>query len=86
MVLMRFENLSRSLSINGLNKSKNGKGVDDVLFFERMEAVMRCGRCNGIMVFEKFYSQEYSFFGWRCLYCGEIIDKVILENRLAQSR
>jgi hypothetical protein len=54
--------------------------------FKRMEAIMRCGRCDGIMVFEKFYSQENSFFGWRCLYCGEIIDKVILENRLAQSR
>lgn len=45
---------------------------------------MRCGKCNGMMVFEKFYSEEDYFFGWRCVRCGEIIDNVILENRLGQ--
>jgi len=43
---------------------------------------MRCNRCNGMMVYEKFYENCEHFFGWRCIVCGEIIDQVILENRL----
>jgi hypothetical protein len=38
------------------------------------------------MVPEDFYSNLDRFSGWRCIFCGEIIDQVILENRLAQSR
>jgi len=33
------------------------------------------------MVYEKFYGSDGEFFGWRCVLCGEIIDRVILENR-----
>jgi len=47
---------------------------------------MKCSKCGGMMVFEKFYSQEDRFFGWRCISCGEIIDPTILENRLQQKR
>lgn len=43
---------------------------------------MRCHRCKGIMIFEKFYGDCEHFFGWRCVVCGEIVDQVILENRL----
>ena len=50
------------------------------------EDAMRCHRCGGIMVLEKFYGICEHFFGWRCLACGEIFDQVILENRLAQRR
>ena len=46
------------------------------------ESVMRCHRCNGIMIYEKFYGDCEHFFGWRCVVCGEIVDQVILENRL----
>jgi hypothetical protein len=42
---------------------------------------MKCHRCGGIMAFEKFYGPHEHFFGWRCIYCGEIVDQVILENR-----
>jgi hypothetical protein len=42
---------------------------------------MKCPRCNGVMAFEKFYGPHEHFFGWRCIYCGEIVDQVILENR-----
>ena len=45
------------------------------------EAQMKCPRCHGIMVFEKFYGTQEHFFGWRCIYCGEVLDQVILENR-----
>jgi hypothetical protein len=45
---------------------------------------MKCNRCGGTMVFEKFYGICEEFSGWRCIFCGEIVDKVILENRLEQ--
>ena len=47
---------------------------------------MKCYRCGGKMVFEKFFGICEEFFGWRCIFCGEIVDKVILENRLEQKR
>ena len=45
---------------------------------------MRCNKCGGLMSYEKFYSEMDDFFGWRCIACGEIIDPVVLENRLKQ--
>jgi len=45
---------------------------------------MKCNRCGGVMVYEKFkvYSEEVEdFSGWRCVSCGEIVDEVILKNR-----
>lgn len=48
------------------------------------EGVMKCSKCGGMMVYEKFQSKEDNFFGWRCIFCGEIVDRVILENRLGQ--
>jgi hypothetical protein len=51
------------------NKRKNG---------------MRCQRCGGRMIFEKFYDVNSVFFGWHCVICGEILDPVILLHRLSQ--
>jgi hypothetical protein len=34
-----------------------------------------------MMVFEKFYGIGEHFSGWRCVACGEIIDRIILVNR-----
>jgi hypothetical protein len=42
---------------------------------------MRCHRCHGSMVQEKFYGPGDAFWGWRCIACGEVMDEVILENR-----
>jgi hypothetical protein len=42
---------------------------------------MKCHRCSSVMVYERFYSPDEPFSGWRCVLCGEIIDQVILENR-----
>ncbi len=44
--------------------------------------IMRCHRCSGMMVYEKFYGDCEYFFGWRCVVCGEIVNQIILENRL----
>ncbi len=45
------------------------------------EVPMKCTRCGGRMVYQKFYGLQDQFWGWRCIYCGEIIDQVILANR-----
>ena len=42
---------------------------------------MKCPRCSGVMIYDKFYGPHEHFWGWKCLICGEILDPVILENR-----
>jgi hypothetical protein len=34
------------------------------------------------MYYERFFNQRGNFSGWKCLFCGEIVDEVILENRI----
>jgi hypothetical protein len=46
---------------------------------------MKCYRCSSNMLYEKFYGLQENFWGWRCIFCGEIIDHVILENRKSSS-
>lgn len=43
---------------------------------------MRCFRCQGNMARIKFYGPGDPFWGWKCFSCGDILDPVILENRL----
>jgi hypothetical protein len=45
---------------------------------------MKCNRCGGLMAYENFYSPVEDFFGWRCISRGDIVDPVILKNRLRQ--
>ena len=42
---------------------------------------MRCHRCNNTMVYQKFYGPHEYFWGWRCIWCGDVVDRIILENR-----
>lgn len=42
---------------------------------------MHCPRCMGMMFYQKFYGSNESYWGWRCIYCGEILDQIIIENR-----
>lgn len=49
---------------------------------------MQCPRCRGLMVLDQFFDFHHdgcylSFDGWRCLCCGNVLDPVILGNRLA---
>ncbi len=50
----------------------------------KVKEVVRCQRCGGRMIFEKFYDVNNVFFGWHCVICGEILDPVILLHRLSQ--
>lgn len=50
--------------------------------------MMKCPKCGGLMNFEEFLNvasdgMPWSYEGWRCLDCGEIIDPLILLNREA---
>ncbi|GAB4374156.1 MAG: hypothetical protein Kow00128_24090 [Deltaproteobacteria bacterium] len=42
---------------------------------------IRCPRCNGAMVYERFMDMLDMFYAWRCLNCGEIMDPVVERNR-----
>jgi hypothetical protein len=36
------------------------------------------------MIYEKIYYNTEHFWVWKCIYCGEYIGQVILENRQIQ--
>ncbi len=42
---------------------------------------IKCPRCNGAMVYERFQHMLQLFHAWRCLNCGEIVDPVVARNR-----
>ena len=45
------------------------------------DVLMKCLRCNSVMIYDKFYGHFEYFWGWKCVICGEIVDQVILDNR-----
>jgi hypothetical protein len=50
---------------------------------------MACDRCHGLLVQDHCYDlldNDVSLTAWRCIACGNIIDSVILKNRLEQFR
>ncbi len=47
---------------------------------------MKCPRCGGLMNFEEFISASadslpWNYEGWRCVYCGEVVDPLVIMNR-----
>jgi hypothetical protein len=47
---------------------------------------MNCLKCHGNMNYEEFVSgaaegTSWAYEGWRCIYCGDIIDPIILRHR-----
>jgi hypothetical protein len=47
---------------------------------------MTCSRCGGMMNPEEFSNMTegvvpWFYAGWRCLYCGDIVDSLILRHR-----
>lgn len=47
---------------------------------------MTCSRCGGVMAPEEFSNMTegavpWFYAGWRCLYCGDIVDPLILCHR-----
>jgi len=33
------------------------------------------------MIYDKFYGPREQFWGWKCVICGEIVDRVVVESR-----
>jgi late competence protein required for DNA uptake (superfamily II DNA/RNA helicase) len=74
-------NLHRKRAVrNSLRKIIMGEG-DSVL---QKSGAIHCLRCNGHMIFEKYYGPSNYFFGSRCIRCGDILDPVILLHRLSR--
>lgn len=51
---------------------------------------MNCHRCNGLMVEERFVDMEDLcgipwMKGWRCMNCGDILDRRIYQHRRTQN-
>lgn len=49
--------------------------------------VTKCPKCGGAMAFENFRGASseavpWSYDGWRCVYCGMVIDPLIMSNRM----
>ena len=50
---------------------------------------MNCPRCNSIMVGDVFEdlsddTGSLNFNGWRCPICGDILDPLIIKNRVSR--
>ena len=45
---------------------------------------MQCQRCKGRVVQEEVVTSEGNASMLRCLYCGELIDQVVMANRTIQ--
>ncbi len=48
---------------------------------------MQCARCGGLMAYEQFWDlygddAVWNFSGFRCVHCGDIVDPIIVRNRL----
>jgi hypothetical protein len=41
---------------------------------------MKCGRCDRAIAYEQFFGSQEHFWRRRCIFCGEIIEDVIMEN------
>ncbi len=42
---------------------------------------MECPKCSGLMYMERVNDSIAIFSVWKCINCGNIIDKTIIENR-----
>jgi hypothetical protein len=52
---------------------------------------MTCSRCGGLMTQEEFSNMTegavpWFYAGWRCLFCGDIVDSLILRHRSGGSK
>lgn len=43
---------------------------------------MKCPKCGGKMMWERYQEMTDLFAGWHCLNCGEVIDPEIMINRI----
>ena len=42
---------------------------------------MKCPKCRGMMMLERFSDFFLVFYAWKCINCGAMIDRTISNNR-----
>lgn len=42
---------------------------------------MRCEKCKGLMVRERFADYFLVVYAWKCINCGAILDATIAQNK-----
>ncbi|MFY9269826.1 MAG: hypothetical protein WAO55_08795 [Candidatus Manganitrophaceae bacterium] len=42
---------------------------------------MKCLRCKGWLVRERVFTREGGMSMARCVYCGDLIDPIVIQNR-----
>jgi uncharacterized Zn finger protein len=45
------------------------------------EFSMKCPKCEGLMFLERLSDFFLTFYAWKCVNCGAIMDRTILNNR-----
>jgi transcription elongation factor Elf1 len=46
---------------------------------------MNCPRCNGMMFSERLSDFFLTFYAWKCVNCGAVVDRTILLNKKKSS-
>jgi len=46
-----------------------------------MEDSVTCPKCRGYMYSERFADFALTFFAWKCINCGTVLDQDIIDNR-----
>lgn len=68
-------------------------GMSDSRFLQQLRLLGQsrdCMRCGGLLVHERMNGIDYYLFeqqgpALRCVQCGELVDQVILRNRLTET-
>ena len=47
----------------------------------KKEKPMTCPKCSGMMFSERLSDFFLTFYAWKCVNCGSIVDHTILENQ-----
>ena len=42
---------------------------------------MKCPKCSGMMIVERFADYFLTFHAWKCVNCGAIMDQAILSQK-----
>jgi len=69
---------------------QGGRSQEEFRFFEETTGSNLCGRCGGTLVGENCLdlrddTGQWHFEAKRCLQCGDLVDPLILKNRLKAS-
>jgi len=52
----------------------------------KTEGSMNCPKCHGLMYSERVSDFSLTFYAWKCVNCGALIDQTILANQYKRKR